>query len=175
MGISTKIALLAVTLAGTATVYGQYPGGGTGRGQHIEAFRNGLAEPGTLSTGSVRVTEHGSAADVVYSYDSAGHPASVEGYRVRIFVDNGQDAGDNSAAVQEMFREKFPAIPTYRSYESPSWIVAVGNCVTMEEALILQNKVKDGFKIALPWKGEIPIAEFLNEGDELPAGQEEEL
>lgn len=176
MRTSVKIVILAVMLIGAGAVYGQgYVGARSAHGHDIETFRSYLSVPDTLSGASVRVVEYGSAADVIYDYDSAGHPSTVEGYRVRIFVDNGQDAGENSAAAQEMFRQQFPSIPTYRTYESPSWVVAVGNCTSMEEALILQNRVRGAFKIALPWKGEIPLTEFLKEGDGLPEPEEEEI
>jgi hypothetical protein len=157
-----KIALLAMMLAGAATAYGQ----------DISTFRSGLSEPDTLSHASVRVSEHGTAAGATENYDSAGHPAVVEGYRVCIFFDNSQAAGKDSAAAQERFRGEFPSIPTYRAYENPSWIVTVGNCVTAEEALVLQNKVAGSFKTAFPRKVAIPIAEFLKEGDGLPESVE---
>ncbi len=160
MRISIRIALLAAMLFGTATL----------SAQGIEAFRAGLSVPDSLSHASVRVSEHGSAAEVIHNYDAVEHPAYVEGYRVRIFFDNSQTAGDDSASVQAAFREQFPSIPTYRAYESPSWIVTVGNCATIEEALILQNRVKHSFKTAFIWYGrKIPITEFLKEGDDIPS------
>jgi hypothetical protein len=137
-------------------------------GQDIEAFRKALSVSDALSGASVRVSEYGSASDIIYNYDSVKRRTSVQGYRVRIFFDNSQTARNDSAAVQAMFEEQYPSIPTYRVYESPSWIVAVGNCVTVEEALALQNRVKESFDIAFLWQGEIPLAELLKGGLVLP-------
>ncbi len=160
---AAKIAVWVVMLFGAASVYGQ----------SAEAFRRELSLPDSLTGSSVRVAERGSAAEVIYMHDLSGKPSSVSGYRVRIFFDNSQAARNDSAHAQERFRELFPDIPSYRAYESPSWIVTVGNCSTMEEALILQNKVKRSFQTAFIWRGEIPLEEFLKEGDNVP--QEEQV
>lgn len=135
--------------------------------QNTEVFRRSLAVPDSLTGGSVRVHEHGTAAEIVSAF-SAPADQTISVYRVRIFFDKSQTAREDAIAVQSAFRSQFPDVPSYLDYIAPAFRVTVGNCITMEEALILQNKVKRHFSTAFMWSGEIPVAEFLKYGDPSP-------
>lgn len=44
------------------------------------------------------------------------------------------------------FREIYPDIPAYMDYDNiPYFKVTVGNCLTMEEAIILWGRIRDAF------------------------------
>lgn len=75
-------------------------------------------------------------------------------------------------ATQERFRNEFPGISTFLVYENPSYIVTVGNCVTIDEALMLWNSVRRSFSTAFLWRGNIPVADLLQEGPAVPATEE---
>lgn len=129
-------------------------------GQDIASFRQTLAQPDSLGT-VVTVSEYGKAADAIRIYDQSPKTDEISGYRIRIFFDNGQNARNEAIATQERFREEFPGIPTFLEYDNPSYIVTVGNCITMDEALLLWNEVRRSFSTAFLWRGQIPIEELL--------------
>ena len=58
----------------------------------------------------------------------------VEGYRIRIFLDNRQDAREASEAAQARSRALFPKYETYRTYIYPNFKVTVGDFRTRAEA-----------------------------------------
>lgn len=145
------IAVVAVcSIFGVATV----------SGQNAEIFRQKLSEIDTLTGATVDIFEYGTAADAVAS-ESHSQQKTVNGYRVRIFFDNSQTARQDAQAIMASFDEQFPEIKSYLAYENPAFIVTVGNCLTIEEALILQNQVKKKFKTAFIWRGDIPMQEFI--------------
>ena len=96
-------------------------------------------------------------------YDNSDRPTEIPGYRIRIFFDNGQNARSEALATQERFRSEFPGIPTFLVYENPSYIVTVGNCITIDEALMLWDRVRKSFSTAFLWRGSIPVEELLRE------------
>lgn len=130
-------------------------------GQNVSSFREKIARPSGTSAATVNISEHGSAADAVRRYDATSKPTKIQGYRIRIFFGNDQNARGVAQGTQGRFRNEFPGIPTYLVYENPAWMVTVGNCVTIDEALILWNKVKKSFDTAFIWRGEIPVSEIF--------------
>lgn len=143
--------------------------GTTAEAQHIRTFTDALSRPDSVSDATVRVTPYGTAIKALDQYDRRTKLASVQGYRIRIFFDNGQNARNEALEIQERFRREFPGIPTYLGYETPSYMVTVGNCVTMDEALMLWNRVRHSFKTAFLWRGKIPVSEILRIEETLPA------
>lgn len=137
--------------------------------QEIRAFTASLSRPDSVSHATVSVTPYGSAVQALDRYDRSAKPATVQGYRIRIFFDNGQNARADAMATQERFRREFPGIPTYLGYETPSYMVTVGNCISMDEALILWNRVRHSFHTAFLWRGKIPVSEILRIEETLPA------
>ena len=78
------------------------------------------------------------AASAVRSMEGRRAPEKVRGYRVRIYFDNVQHARSQAESVMARFREIYPDIPAYMDYDNiPYFKVTVGNCLTMEEAIIL--------------------------------------
>lgn len=145
--------------------------GTTARAQEIRSFTEALSRPDSVSSATVKVTPYGSAVKALDQYDRSGKPASVPGYRIRIFFDNGQHARREAIETQERFRREFPGIQTYLGYETPSYMVTVGNCVTMDEALMLWNRVRHSFQTAFLWRGKIPVSEILRVEEILPEEQ----
>ena len=101
-------------------------------GQGIGTFKARLARPGESTDAVVTVREYGSAVEAVRRYDNSDRPTEIPGYRIRIFFDNGQNARSEALATQERFRSEFPGIPTFLVYENPSYIVTVGNCISID-------------------------------------------
>lgn len=63
------------------------------------------------------------------------------GYRIRIFFDNRQDAREASRAAQERSRKLFPGYRTYRTYIYPNFKVTVGDFRTRAEAQMALREV----------------------------------
>lgn len=126
--------------------------------QNIDSFRAQLAQ--SQGGAKVVVREHGDAPAAVASATTQTQRSHVRGFRVGIFYDNSQDARVRAAQAEQLFRASFPSIPVYKDYRNPYFIVAVGDCLTQEEATILWGRVKTIFPKAHITRTEIPIAAF---------------
>lgn len=112
-------------------------------------------------TGTVRVTEQADAAAIIKSLQASQRPLrSVKGYRVSIFFDNNQYARSQANAAIATFKEIYPDIPTYTSYNT-SYKVTVGNCINETEAIILWGRIKNDFPNAVKVSEDIPIDQLL--------------
>ena len=129
--------------------------------QRIESMRNSLAER-TMNGTLVRVEEDASTAQAVEAVESKAQPKQVNGYRVVIYSDNGQYAGDKAKNVHTMFRHTYPHINAYLVYESPYFKVSVGDCLTMEEAQILMARLTPHYPKAFPKRETIRYEELAN-------------
>lgn len=132
--------------------------------QSLEAFRQRLARPamaaGTEEQAAVTVTEYGDAAQAVAEAVRNVRRPALRGYRVCIFSDNGHSARAEAAAAKNLFAETFPGIPVYMFYENPYFRVTVGNCLTIEEAIILKGRVSGTFPKAFPKSEQLSLSDF---------------
>lgn len=128
--------------------------------QSVKRFMRALAKPDSLYYSSIKIEEHGNVGRVLDRIEDATQK-SIEGYRIQIFFDNGQNARSAAREIVTQFAELFPSVPSYMTYETPSWVVAVGNCLTSEEALILWGRVKNNFNRAFVTRANIPVEELL--------------
>ena len=114
--------------------------------QTTEAFRRELQVPDSVLRTVATVVEHGEAASAVRTMQApAGDNVRVDVIRVLIFSDYSQTARDKAAEAEKRFNELFPGIPTYMTYENPNFRVYVGNCLTIEEVIVLEEKVRPAF------------------------------
>ena len=135
--------------------------GTTASAQSVEHMRQRLAERND-SDSYVRVSEDDATASAVQAVENAKRATKVSGYRVVIYFNNGQDAGDNANQVLEDFRAKHPTINAYLVYESPYFKVSVGDCLSMEEATILMNSFIGEYPNAFPKREDILLEELYN-------------
>jgi hypothetical protein len=131
------------------------------RAQSLDAFKERLADA-AFGTAKVTVTEYGDAARAVDEASRAGARLRFPGYRVCIFFDNGQDARAGAIAAKQLFEENYPGIKVYMVYENPYFKVAVGDCLTTEEAIILKGRVSSAFPKAFVKNETLSIADLLN-------------
>ena len=128
--------------------------------QSLGAFKGRLARPAATpyaqTPATVTVTEYGDAAE---ASRSVRIPA-LKAYRVCIFSDNGHNARAGAAAAKELFEETFPGTPVYMFYENPYFRVTVGNCLTLEEAIILKGRVSGTFPKAFPKSEPLSLRDF---------------
>ena len=126
----------------------------TAAAQDIASFRRRLAEPVRVDSlrteyNTVRVEECGDAAD------------SVNGYRIVIFMSNAQSARTEALAARESFETMYPDERSYVTYENPYFKVAVGNCTSQEEAIILMERIRPTFPKAFLMRETIPASELV--------------
>lgn len=139
---------------------------GMAEAQSLAAFKEQLAREvvseAAPAGARVEVTEMGSAADAVRNLSNRNSAsARVRGYRVCIFFDNGQDARAGAMEAKQLFEEHFPDVKLYMEYENPYFRVTVGNCLTIEEAVILKGKLAAHFPKAFPKSEELALSDLL--------------
>lgn len=108
---------------------------------------------------TVQIVEQGDAATIVEKNLKAESKA-INGYRIVIFMSNTQSARRDAVAAQENFAQLFPQEHSYLSYENPYFKVAVGNCTSQEEAMILLGRLRGSFPKAFIMRESIEIGEF---------------
>ena len=108
---------------------------------------------------TVLITEQGDAATIVEK-NLISEPKSVNGYRIVIFMSNTQTARRDAVAIQENFATLFPQEQSYLAYENPYFKVAVGNCASQEEAMILLGSLRKSFPKAFIMRETINVGEF---------------
>lgn len=107
----------------------------------------------------VRVSEAGDAAAIVEK-SLRQDAKAIGGYRIIIYMSNSQTARQDAMTAQETFLSLFPKEASYLSYENPYFKVAVGNCTSQEEAIILLGKLRSTFPKAFIMRENIAISEF---------------
>ena len=76
-----------------------------------------------------------------YIIANAARPG-MQGFRVRIFFDLGQQSRTTSLDEQTKFMEAMPGINVYRTFDSPYYKVSVGDFRTRDEALKLLKSIE---------------------------------
>lgn len=110
----------------------------------------------------VSVVQQASVGEAVRATEAAMHISKINGYRVVIYFDNEQYASNRANSVLKSFKNKYPYINAYLVYESPYFKVSVGDCVTMEEAVVLLNTIIGDYPKAFPKHEEIKITQLQN-------------
>lgn len=110
----------------------------------------------------VDVDEDRSVAMLIRGIEAQDKESSVVGYRLVIFFNNDQSARENAERTFSEFYEKYPDINAYLVYENPYFKVSVGDCLTMEEALILNRRISADYPKAFPRNEEIKLSDLQN-------------
>lgn len=108
------------------------------------------------------------AQAAIEQIDSIKLSTSVNGYRIGIFFDNGQEARTKATQARRKFEANFPTEPVYMVYQSPYYKVSAGNCLTEEEAIILFEKVRYVFPNAYVMREKMDVKSFVEQEVELP-------
>ncbi len=95
--------------------------------------------------------------------DLIGKEQFVDGYRIRIFFDNSQQARTECDEEQKRYLELYPNDNTYIDYQAPYFKLTVGDFVNHEEAQIKWHKVVVDFKTAFIVKEKIDINLFKHQ------------
>lgn len=131
-------------------------------------FKDKLTMPDSVTHSRVVVNESSDVAPILNKTENSAS-SSIQGYRVSIFFDNKQDSRQQAEQIKQSFTASFPDIPVYLWYERPYFRVAVGNCLTKDEAVVLEGRVKPLFPNTFILNAEIPLTELFKAQDQ-PSG-----
>lgn len=96
----------------------------------------------SIGQGKVKITQDPVVSNLLelHILQNAKNPG-MNGFRIRIFLELGQNARRNSEAVMNAFMEKYPNIRVYQSYDNPYWKISVGDFRTRESAQKLYHQL----------------------------------
>ena len=72
----------------------------------------------------------------------------INGYRIRIYSGNSQDARRRSEEIAAGFSAAHPGVPVYKSYSNPFFKVTVGDFRTRDEALRFAKSIAGRYQSA---------------------------
>ncbi len=106
-----------------------------------------LSQPGRGgSSFSIKQSPH--ITNAFYNYIENASKKRINGFRVRIFFDNKQDAREMSLNLENSFRELYPGIAVYRTYTNPYFKVTVGDFRTRSDAMRLLKQLESNYQSA---------------------------
>src|SRR5690554_3796652 len=85
--------------------------------------------------GNITITHDATINDLLNRYylQNASTPG-MQGFRIRIYFDLGQQSRQQSEEVMNEFMEIYPGMAIYRTFDSPYYKVSVGDFRTRDEA-----------------------------------------
>jgi hypothetical protein len=93
-------------------------------------------------SGNVKYQTESGFNELVEKYKKNNYStATIEGYRVQISTDAGNNAKDISNKVMQEFIATFPDIPAYITYQQPNFKVRCGDFRNKSEARKLQKRI----------------------------------
>jgi len=72
----------------------------------------------------------------------------INGYRIRIFFDNKQDARVKSESISQAFSENNPGVGVYRTYDAPYFKVTVGDLRSKSDAMKMLKRLQGSYPSA---------------------------
>ncbi|PKO98321.1 MAG: hypothetical protein CVU13_10745 [Bacteroidetes bacterium HGW-Bacteroidetes-8] len=72
----------------------------------------------------------------------------INGYRIRIFFDNKQDARVKSENIRQSFTESFPGVGVYWTYDAPYFKVTVGDLRSKSDAMKMLKRLQGSYPSA---------------------------
>ncbi len=136
-----------------------------GFAQTLDAYKVQLSEPVRIDSLTVQnatvVCRESPRASAALARTNQNSKTTFDGYRIVVFFANGEGARAGALAAREEFAQLFPDQKSYIVYETPYYKVAVGNCVGMDEALVLLGRVKEHFTKAFPVRETIKNSELV--------------
>lgn len=100
----------------------------------------------TIINGTINYNLPVGFLDLIESYKKANYAApGIDGFRVQILSDAGNNAKERAQSSLVDFEQKFPGIPVYLTYQQPNFKVRCGDFRTKAEARRLLNEVSRQF------------------------------
>lgn len=87
----------------------------------------------------------------------------IEGYRVQVFFDSGNNSKSNAETARAKFSAQYPNVPTYLSFKEPNFKVRVGDFRTRNEARGFLKQISVEYSNAFVIKDEIKLPSLNKE------------
>lgn len=129
--------------------------------QTLSTFKQKLSAPDSLYSSKVSIQEDDIVASRLANNKLSAEETQVNIYRVNIFFDNSQNARTMAQETRDKFHELFTDIPSYLVYENPYFKLTVGNCTSVEEAIVLLGKVNGSFERAFVSRENVSLSTLL--------------
>lgn len=125
-----RILSILLMLFSTAMLFAQEENGGN----EIDNIIKRLQEH-KPNQGKVVVKQDASITNMLdlHVLQNAKNPG-MQGFRIRVFFELGQNARRNSEESMRVFMEKYPGVKVYQSYDNPYWKISVGDFRSRESA-----------------------------------------
>lgn len=81
--------------------------------------------------------------------------SDIDGYRIQIFFDSGNNSKKKTNDAMQRFMEKYPDVKAYISFKEPYYRVRVGNFRTLIESEGFLKKIQADYPNAFPVKEKI--------------------
>ncbi|MDP3437804.1 MAG: hypothetical protein Q8S04_11225 [Bacteroidales bacterium] len=72
----------------------------------------------------------------------------INGYRIRIFFDNKQDARIKSENIRQSFSQNYPGVGVYWTYDAPYFKVTVGDLRSKSDAMKMLRRLQGSYQSA---------------------------
>ncbi len=87
----------------------------------------------------------------------------MKGYRIQLFKDSGNEALDDAHKIMDKFKEEFPDLNVYLSFQEPYYRVRVGDFRTRLEALERMNTIKRKYRNVWIISDNIHFSDYKND------------
>lgn len=116
----------------------------------IERYNKTLAQEGLLAAlpSNLSIRQSDAITNAALRQIEANRNVQVDGYRIRIFFDNRQDAREASLKAEQQFQRLFPGYPTYRTFQNPFFKVTIGDFRSNLDAQIALRQISKSFPTA---------------------------
>lgn len=81
--------------------------------------------------------------------------SDIDGYRIQIFFDSGNNSKKKTSDAMQRFMEKYPDVKAYISFKEPYYRVRVGNFRSLIESEGFLKKIQADYPNAFPVKEKI--------------------
>jgi len=109
-------------------------------------FLLGIYPPQAFAQGKVTYMEPPGLDELMEKYRKENYASpGIDGYRVQLFSDAGNNAKERATSALNEFQAAFPETPVYLSYQQPNFKVRAGDFRNKAEARKLQKRIKPLF------------------------------
>jgi hypothetical protein len=127
----------------------------------FSGFMRLYAQDASTNSGKVTVVQDERINQLAQQYKKMNlRNQVVDGFRVQIFFDSGNNSKKRATDAMDDFIVKYPTSRVFLSYKEPYYRVRVGNFRTLNEAVGFQKKIISDYPNAFPVKEKISFKDL---------------
>jgi hypothetical protein len=108
-----------------------------------------------LAPGNIEIVQDSRIGNLITKHIYIGENGKLEGFRVQIFYDSGNNSKNRAFAKKGQFLAQYPEVGAYLSFQTPNYKVRVGDFRTRMDAEGFKVKISGTFTDAFVVKDEI--------------------